>query len=243
MAGQIVVLPRQERKTGLQDFTESFQPYLAMAMKAYIDRKARQPELDIAKKKAEEDTLSGVAKGELPATSIPQQYLNPSSINTQGLTGTPETMAGLQNVNLTSGDYQVNGTPDFMKRIMPETPQAAATRMQGAYATQQQNINPYKAFIAAKNSVLLPIYEKVKNGQPLTEDERIFISLKSKEKDLDPQEQMMMAWLAKNMGIPVPTDNQPSPSPKGKMRVRLKSTKQTGTINEDEFDPKIYEKF
>ena len=216
----IVVLPQQQRRTGLQDFTEGMSPYLQMAFKAMLERQLAAPgqemdqsKLKLLQNKAEQDTLTGVSKGELPATSIPKQYLNPASINTQGLTGTPETMAGLRNVDLTSGDYEVRGTPDFMKRVMPETPQAAQSRMMSSYATQQQNINPYKALLAARNSVLLPIYEKVKLGQPITEDEKIFISLKSKEKDLDPAEQLMMTFLAKSLGVNVPTsDQQPSSS-------------------------------
>ena len=223
----IVVLPQQQRRTGLQDFTEGMSPYLQMAFKAMLERQLAAPgqemdqsKLKLLQNKAEQDTLTGVSKGELPATSIPKQYLNPASINTQGLTGTPETMAGLRNVDLTSGDYEVRGTPDFMKRVMPETPQAAQSRMMSSYATQQQNINPYKALQAGKAT----LWEKAVNGEFLTDTEKMLLGVMAKE---DPAKMSIYNMLFPN-GVSGSTSSPAGgmvevTNPKGN-RVKIKSS-------------------
>jgi len=186
-----IMLPEQKRQTGLGAFVEGMSPYLKSAFDTYLKlqmyknlplTKKEQLEEQRAGQKEEREYLTGVSKGEIPITTVPEtirkKVIKPGKFDVTGYGGTPETLARLQQANVVGAE----GIPEVMKRFTPpETPEAAQTRLMSAYAQQQQAINPYKALQSEKLAILLPIYEKYRRGEPLTETEKILLGLAAKE--------------------------------------------------------------
>ena len=149
MAENITILP--SKRTGLQEFTEAAQPYLQMAFEYLMKKKLLEPEEkrkiseeQRAIEKEKREAISGVSKGEIPISTIPENVRNAiirgAKINTAGLTGMT---SEIQNLPPTA---QIRGIPSFMQRVTPaETPEEAQQRLMSIYAQQQQAINPYKA--------------------------------------------------------------------------------------------------
>ena len=107
--------------------------------------------------KAEQDALMGVSKGELPYTSIPQQYL-PSTPIPQGMENRPWTT-----------------------KVQP---QDFANKMQSGYAEQQQAINPYKALQGQKLDAMEIVKQQIASGVPF---EQVPIELKIQAGLMSPQ--------------------------------------------------------
>ncbi len=173
MAGGITFIPRQ--KSGMESFTENISPYLQMAMEFMLKKKLGEPEEkrklseeQRAVEKEKREAISGVSKGEIPITAIPesirQSIMQGRSLDTTGLTGAPESLQAMQNISPTA---QISGIPSFMQRIKPaETPESAQTRLMSSYAQQQQAINPYKALQGETLGAKQQINTLLENGTP-----------------------------------------------------------------------------
>lgn len=231
----ITVIP--PRKNAIESFTEGFTPYLQMAMKYMLEKHLGAPEEQRAAEKEKLNMISGVSKGEYPITAIPenirQTIMRGRSVDTAGLSGSPENLQAMQNISPTA---QISGIPSFMKRVAPaETPEAAQSRLMSGYAQQQQSINPYKALQAGK----LDLWQKAVNGETLSDTEKMLLGVMAKE---DPAKMELYNRIFGGGAQPQIQQTQPQQSITGIIRVKQKSSGQTGTIDINEFDPKLYEK-
>jgi len=148
----ITFIPRQDN--AIDKFSQGFNPYLQMAIQNMLNKKLDEPKAKLrqgaeqrAIEKEKREAISSVSKGEVPLSSIPENIrkilMKPRSLDTEGLTGSPENLQAMQNISPTA---QISGTPDFMQRVnQAETPEIAQRRLMQAYAQQQQAINPYRA--------------------------------------------------------------------------------------------------
>lgn len=231
--------PQEEDKYG-----KYVSPYLQMAFEYMLKKELGEPELEMkraeeqrATEKARREAISGVSKGEYPITAIPdyKKMLN-RSIDTTGLTGSPENLQAMQSISPTA---QISGIPEFMKRVSTETPESAQQRLMQSYAQQQQAISPYKGIQAETLGAKQQINALLENGTPW---ENIPIQLK-----------IMAGFAAKEGGgfnLNFPSESpaltqepsQVKPTLRGRIRVKDKKSGQTGTIEENEFDPKLYER-
>ena len=225
----IIVLPQSNKtKSGFEAFSEAASPYLQMAFEYLMKRKLLEPEEkrkiseeQRAVEKEKREAISGVSKGEIPISAVPESIRNTiiqgARINTAGLTGRT---SEIQNLPPTA---QISGIPSFMQRVTPaETPEAAGMRLMQSYAQQQQAINPYKALLAGK----LDLWNKAVSGEPLSDTEKILLGIQAKE---DPEKlrlfNMLFPELAQNAEpstLPT-TELVEVTNPQGK-RVKIKTS-------------------